>query len=88
MNVDYPAAIFAEGQGGSVVAEFVVDSAGHVEEGTFGVVSSTDPLLSDAVKRAVESSNFIPARLKGSAVRQVVVQPFSFPPRQKKKSRG
>lgn len=88
MNVDYPPAIFADGQGGSVVAEFVVDSAGRVEEGTFGIVSSTHPLLSDAVRRAVEGSVYIPAQLKGTAVRQVVVQPFSFPPRQKKKSRG
>ena len=88
MNVDYPPAIFAEGQGGSVVAEFVVDSAGRVEEGTFGIISSTDPLLSDAVRRAVEGSSYIPAQLKGMPVRQVVVQPFSFPPRQKKKSRG
>jgi TonB family protein len=88
MDIDYPPGIFAAGNGGSVVAEFVVDSAGRVEEGTFGIVSSTDPVLSEAVKRAVEPAIYIPARLKGSKVRQLVIQPFTFPAREKKKNRG
>jgi outer membrane biosynthesis protein TonB len=56
-----------------------------MEEGTFGIVSSTDPLLSDAVRKAIESASFQPAKLKGSTVRQVVQQPFSFSGRPKKK---
>jgi TonB family protein len=81
MRVEYPAAVFAAGSGGLVVVEFVVDSVGRVEPGTLGIVSSSDQLLSDAVKRAVEAASYTPARLKGAPVRQVVVQPFSFPPR-------
>jgi TonB family protein len=84
MKVEYPPTVFAAGTGGSVVVEFVVDSVGRVEPGTLGIVSSSDQLLSDAVKRAVEAASYTPARLKGAAVRQVVVQPFSFPPRDRK----
>ncbi|HEX6575172.1 MAG TPA: TonB family protein [Gemmatimonadaceae bacterium] len=88
MRVEYPAAVYAAGSGGSVVVEFVVDSVGRVEQGTLGIVSSTDPLLSEAVKRAVEGASYTPARLKGTAVRQVVVQPFTFPAREKKNPRS
>ena len=86
LSIDYPPALYASGTGGSVIAEFIVDTEGHVEEGTFGIVSSTDPLLSDAVRKAIESANFQPAKLKGSTVRQVVQQPFSFAGRPKKKT--
>ena len=79
--VSYPAPLFAEGVGGSVVAEFVVDTAGHVEEGTFGIVSSTNPLFSEAVREAVESATYIPAQRHSLRVRQLVQQPFSFVPR-------
>ena len=88
ISVQYPPALFASGVGGAVVAEFVVDVTGRVEDGTFGIVSSTDPLLSDAVRRAVESAAFRPAILNGLAVRQVVMQPFSFPAREKKGPRS
>jgi TonB family protein len=77
----YPAPLFAEGVGGSVVAEFVVDTSGHVEEGTFGIVSSTNPLFSEAVREAVESATYTPAQRHSLRVRQLVHQPFSFVPR-------
>ena len=76
--VTYPAPLFAEGVGGSVVAEFVVDTAGKVEEGTFGIVSSTNPLFSEAVREAVEGATYTPARRHRLRVRQLVQQPFSF----------
>jgi TonB family protein len=85
LAIDYPPSLYASGTGGSVIAEFIVDTSGHVEEGTFGIVSSTDPLLSDAVRKAIESASFQAAKLKGSTVRQVVQQPFSFGGRPKKK---
>lgn len=88
ISVDYPAPLFAAGVGGAVTAEFVVAADGKVEEGTFGVVSSTDPLLSDAVKRAVERATFKPAKILGRPVRQLVMQPFAFPAREKKIRRG
>jgi TonB family protein len=88
ITVEYPPASFAAGIGGSVIAEFVVDAGGKVEQGTFGIVSSTDPMLSEAVRRAVEPAIFRPAVLHGAAVRQVVTQPFSFPAREGKSSRN
>ena len=88
VSVEYPAPLFASGVGGSVIAEFIVDTDGKVEEGSVGIVSSTDPLLSDAVRRAIEVATFRPAMLRGSAVKQVVQQPFSFPSREKKNPRG
>ena len=79
-DVPYPPQLFAEGVTGRVVAEFVVDTLGRVEEGTFGVVSSTHPLFSEAVQRAVERETFAPAIRKGARARQLVQQPFTFAP--------
>lgn len=81
LPVSYPPPLFAEGIGGSVVAEFVVDTTGHVEEGTFGIVSSTNPLFSEAVRTAVESATYTPAQRNSLRVRQLIQQPFSFVPR-------
>ena len=88
VDVAYPAALLAAGRGGSVVAEFVVDSKGDVEAGTVGIVSSTDPELSDAVRDAVAQANFRPALVGGKPVRQIVQQPFTFPPRPPRERRG
>jgi TonB family protein len=81
LAVSYPAPLFAEGIGGSVVAEFVVDTAGRVEEGTFGIVSSTNPLFSEAVRTAVEAATYRPAQRNSLRVRQLIQQPISFVPR-------
>ena len=81
--VEYPAALFAEHIGGSVIAEFVVDAEGKVEEESFGVVSSTDRLFTLAVQEAVKSAAYKPAMLNGKAVRQLVHQPFTFSPPKK-----
>jgi TonB family protein len=78
LSVVYPAGLFAEGVGGSVMAEFVVDSQGHVEDDTFGIVSSSNPLFSEAVRSALAAATFTPAKVRGVAVRQLVHQPFTF----------
>lgn len=80
VGVEYPAALFAEKMPGSVVAEFVVNAQGRVEDDTFGVVSSTDRLFTESVRRAMLGAVFIPARVKGKPVRQLVHQPFLFEP--------
>lgn len=80
-DVQYPPALFAAGEGGSVLSEFVVDGSGRVESETIGIVSSTNPQLSEAVRRAVARATFRPALRGGYPVRQIVQQPFSFPPR-------
>lgn len=76
----YPPSLAAAGGHGAVVAEFVVDAAGRVEPETFGIASSTNALLSEAVERAVLATTFKPAIRKGLAVRQLVQQPFDFTP--------
>jgi TonB family protein len=78
IDVRYPPALFAAGVKGSVLAEFVVDAAGKVEYESLGIVSSTHPLFSDAVRRALENARFTPAMRRGVAVRQLVQQPFDF----------
>lgn len=80
LKVDYPPELFAKGVAGSVLAEFVVDTAGMVEAGTVAVVSSTDPLFSSAVLKSLGNVRYIPAMKSGHAVRQVVHQPYRFVP--------
>ena len=74
----FPAPLYAEGVRGLVIAEFVVDTAGKVENGTVGIVSSTAPLFTEAVRVALETTSYIPALKNGRAVRQLVHQPFEF----------
>lgn len=74
----YPDSLLRARVTGRVLVEFVVDSAGAPEMGTFGVVSSTHPLFADAARRAVGAARFVPARREGRAVRQRVQLPFTF----------
>ena len=78
LPVGYPQSLYAAGVGGNVIAEFVVDEKGQVERETFGIVASSNPLFSEAVRDAVLHTVFTPARRKGAAVRQLVQQPFRF----------
>jgi TonB family protein len=74
----YPDSLRGAGVGGLVVAEFVVDTTGGVEMDTFGVVSSSHPAFTDAVRRALTEARFRPAWRAGRTVRQVVQEPFRF----------
>jgi TonB family protein len=75
---NFPPPLYAEGLRGLVVAEFVVDTSGKVEEGTVGIVSSTAPLFTEAVRLSLASASYFPAQKNGHAVRQLVHQPFEF----------
>ncbi|MDQ3698292.1 MAG: TonB family protein [Gemmatimonadota bacterium] len=74
----YPDSLRDARVSGSVLAEFVVDTAGEVELETFGTVSSTHPLFTEAVRRALGGARFHPAVRAGRVVRQVVQLPFRF----------
>jgi len=74
----YPEPLFLAGTGGSVRAEFVVDTTGDVAMDTFSAISSTNPLFTASVRRAVAGTQYVPAMLAGHRVRQVVHQPFTF----------
>jgi TonB family protein len=80
LQVNYPPALFAERLPGTAVAEFVVGPDGRMEDETFGVVSSTHPLFTEAVKQAVESAAFRAAVKDGRNVRQLVHIPIRFSP--------
>jgi periplasmic protein TonB len=74
----YPEALRASGLEGTVVARFVVDSAGHVEAGSFVTVGSANPLFVAAVESALSRAQFRPAESRGMRVRQLVEQSFTF----------
>ena len=74
----YPEALFMAGTGGTVVAEFVVDTTGAVSMPTFSAISSTDPDFTNSVRRALQRAVYVPAVLEGRKVLQVVEQPFTF----------
>lgn len=78
LQLSFPPSLFAAGIHGLVIAEFVVDTAGRVEPGTVGIVSSTAPLFTESVRVALESASYVPAVKKGRPVRQLVHQPFEF----------
>lgn len=78
----YPDSLWHAGAGGRVVAEFIVGADGMIEQGTFGVASTTHPQFSASVRAALETAVFRAARLEGRAVRQLVQIPFAFDPAQ------
>lgn len=78
LSLGFPPALFAARISGLVIAEFVVDTTGRVEHGTLGIISSTAPLFTDAVRVALESASYVPAVKDGHPVRQLVQQPFQF----------
>jgi hypothetical protein len=78
LRIEYPPTLFAESIPGLVIAEYVVDTLGFVEPGTFSIVSSTHPLFSEAVRMALARATYEPARRGGRRVRQLVHQPFTF----------
>ena len=80
LTVVYPPELFADGVGGSVVVEVIVDSVGRAEQGTFGVLFSSHPLFARAVQDALRPAVFHPAVLNGRRVAQIVQIPFRFDP--------
>ena len=74
----YPEALRSSGVRGSVTAEFVVDTTGHVEAGSFRALASDNDLFTAAVRAAVLRTRFHPAEAGGRRVRQLVQESFSF----------
>ena len=78
LRPSFPPPLFAARVAGLVIAEFIVDTTGRVEDGTVGIVSSTAPLFTDAVRVALESASYVPAIKNSHPVRQLVQQRFEF----------
>lgn len=74
----YPEVLRMAGVEGQVVARFVIDEAGRVEESTVKLVRSDNPLFDEAVRSALARMRFAPAEIAGRKVRQLVEMPFVF----------
>ena len=74
----YPDALRSAGVEGKVVAQFVVDEAGRVEESTLQFIRGDNALFEDAVRTALRRMRFVPAEVGGRKVRQLVQMPFVF----------
>jgi protein TonB len=84
LDIEYPPELYSTSVSGSVLAEFVVDTTGSIEQETVSIVASSHPLFSAATIKALQNAHFAPAVKGGVRVRQVVQQPFSFVPGQRK----
>lgn len=74
----YPEMLRSAGIAGQVLAEFVVDTTGRVESGTFRVIESDNEQFTQAVRQALPRMRFYPAEIGGRKVKQLVQQPFVF----------
>ncbi|HLE56035.1 MAG TPA: TonB family protein [Rhodothermia bacterium] len=77
-HVDYPESMRSSGIEGEVDAQFIVDVNGRVQGGSFKVLNSANAAFVDAVKRALPSMRFKPAKIGSTKVSQVVQQTFKF----------
>jgi TonB family protein len=74
----YPTAQRTAHVQGFVIAQFIVDTTGHVIPRSIRIVQSTDSTFSAAVVRTVLVSEYTPATIAGQKVIQLVRQPFAF----------
>ena len=74
----YPPSLRAAGIEGRVVAQFIVDASGRAALESFRILSSSNDLFSEAVRKSVLDTRFTAARLRGKPVSQMVQQLFVF----------
>jgi protein TonB len=74
----YPETLRAAGVEGRVVARFVVNEEGRVEEETVKFPRSDSRLFEEAARLALVRMRFTPAEIGGKRVRQLVEMPFVF----------
>jgi protein TonB len=74
----YPPQLLSAGVEGSVLVEFLIDTAGKVEPGSVRPIESSHPAFVDAARAAVLGAKFRPARLAGRPVRQITRQRVRF----------
>ena len=74
----YPDMLRSANVEGEVLAQFVVDTTGRYEAGSFKVLKSSHDLFTNAVKAALQNMKFYPAEVGGRKVKQLVQMPFVF----------
>ena len=74
----YPDSLQASGVEGMVIAQVVVDTTGHVEQGSFVLLESSHRRFTESVREALPNMLFRPAEVNGRRIKQLVQQPFIF----------
>jgi protein TonB len=74
----YPPELLKQGIQGSVVTQYVVDTTGFADSASLKIIRATDTLFANAVRMALPSMRFFPAKVGSRKVRQLVEQEFSF----------
>ena len=74
----YPPVLQSAGIAGRVELQYVVDTTGHAEPGSFKVLKTTHQAFVEPAKEAISKGVFKPAKFKGQPVRQLVQQAISF----------
>jgi len=74
----FPPVMQQAGISGSVDVQYVVDTTGHAEARSWKVLKSTNKAFEEPAREAIMKGVFKPARIKGTAVRQLVQQRISF----------
>jgi hypothetical protein len=74
----YPADLLARRVEGQAVVQFVVDTTGLADPGSFVVVLSSHPDFAQSIRDALPGMRFSTARIGAAKVRQLVELPFSF----------
>src|SRR5688500_4535426 len=69
---EYPAALRSSGMEGQVVAQFIVDETGGVHIGSVKIISATNSLFGESVRRAIPKMRFAAARIGARTVPQLV----------------
>jgi hypothetical protein len=74
----YPAKAEIAQASGSVVAQFAVGIDGRARRESLLIVRASHPLFALAVRDVLPQMRFLPAKLHGSPVEQVVIEEFQF----------
>ncbi len=74
----YPESLRSAGVDGEALVQFVVDTLGRAELGSFKVLRATHDAFGESVRAALPRMRFLPAELGGRKVRMLVQQPFTF----------
>ncbi len=74
----YPEMLRQAGIEGVVLLEFVIDTSGHVEEGSLKILESTNRAFEGPAKDVIQRSLYRPGRVRGQAVRVLVSQQIGF----------
>lgn len=74
----YPEMLKSSGVEGSALVQFVVDTLGRAEPGSFKVLSTTHDAFGTAVRVTLPRMRFLPAEAGGKKVRMLVQQEYAF----------